>query len=481
MTEHKTTIQETLFSVEDGGKRNEAMADVVGPVLCTYMRRLLRQGQMLGAEHNQIAVTAREFVEELDAMFSEHDEKSFTLQMTPENFFLSGQLIKFDVRAFERLETLRKAFLESQVNQVEFSKGIGAGELCELVIAAKMVEHGELPTLELFKQPHLKISLATDLDEVSATRAKNDHRQVVEIYAGLLIKTLLYFARLKRGATPSTRHIKRLLQKMADQLDDHSDVFVGLLHMRLLPAQEFVHSANTAVLSMVMARAVGLSRHDVVRCGMTAISRDIHRVQGLIEQEEEEVELGAESHFKTNLSSVMTLSQMGTNDLVSALRLVTTYERGFPYNKPLPEFWYHEDMRPHLLSRIIEIASHFDIWTQGMEGREALTADLALHNLMAQMGTYYDPTLAKLFINVVGVYPVGSTVELSTGERALVIKSPIMELDQHLSNATRPTVKTLGVNARIMDLTAADHFSVKIVRIVPKEELDSQPSAMLLF
>jgi hypothetical protein len=480
VSEHKTTIQETLFSVDEGGKRQSAMADVVGPELCTYMRRLLRQGQMLGAEHNQIAVTAREFVEKLDAMFAAHDETSFTLQMTPENFFLSGQLIKFDVRSFERLETLRKAFLDSQVNQVEFSKGIGAGELCELVIAAKMVERGELPTLELFKQPHLKISLATNLDDGGKTKAKDEHRKVVEIYAGLLIKTLLYFARLKRGATPSTRHIKRLLQKMSDQLDDHSDVFVGLLHMRLLPAQEFVHSANTAVLSMVMARAVGLTRHDVVRCGMTAISRDIHRVRGLVEQEEE-IELGAESHFKTNLSSVMTLSQMGTNDLVSALRLVTTYERGFPYNKPLPEFWYHEDMRPHLLSRIIEIASHFDIWTQGMEGREALTADLALHNLMAQMGTYYDPTLAKLFINVVGVYPVGSTVELSTGERALVIKSPIMELDQRLSNATRPTVKTQGTNTRIMDLSAADHFGVKIVRIVPKEELASQPSAMLLF
>jgi hypothetical protein len=52
-------------------------------------------------------------------------------------------------------------------------------------------------------------------------------------------------------------------------------------------------------------------------------------------------------------------------------------------------------------------------------------------------GKDFDPTLIKVFINIMGVYPVGTLMKLDTGELALVVSSPSREFSK------RPLVCTL--------------------------------------
>ena len=98
------------------------------------------------------------------------------------------------------------------------------------------------------------------------------------------------------------------------------------------------------------------------------------------------------------------------------------------------------------------------------------------------MGSHYDPMLTKLFINLVGVYPVGEIVLLSTGEQALVIRSPaIAESQKNKSVAHRPTVRMLDGSERILDLSAEEHTSIRILKILDREEAKSQPGAFFFF
>jgi HD-GYP domain-containing protein (c-di-GMP phosphodiesterase class II) len=75
-----------------------------------------------------------------------------------------------------------------------------------------------------------------------------------------------------------------------------------------------------------------------------------------------------------------------------------------------------------LFGRIITITDVFDALTSPRVYRpEAMSPNLALEIMLAASGKDFDPILLKVFINMLGVYPVGTLVKLDTGELGLVV------------------------------------------------------------
>ena len=89
--------------------------------------------------------------------------------------------------------------------------------------------------------------------------------------------------------------------------------------------------------------------------------------------------------------------------------------------------------------------------------------------MLTKSGTLFDPVLLKLFIYMVGLYPIGSLVALNTGELGIVLQPNI---DPALLD--RPVVKLIGdhtglkTDGEIVDLTDADHNSGTYTRSVVK-------------
>lgn len=479
MTESKKTIA-TSFLTENRTQADESAVKIIGPKLVGDLMRIFKTSEIFSIEHNQTREAAQTFTTWLNESLVKYKEERFTIQLTDNNVFINGQLIKFEESQYSRSVLIRSTFLVYSINQISFEAGIAPGEVIALLQAVDGVRKKQSTSLESFLSPKLKLQAVghKDLDDFVD---QDERREIIELYAGLVIKCAAYFHQLQRTNNASARFIKRLIQKCADKFVTHRHVFIGLINLRLITGQDFVHAVNTAFYGMFIGQELQLDRRDLVRIGMTAITQDIHRIRQRF-SEDEEIEIGQKSHFKTNMTSVTMLSEMGAADLLSALRLVMSYERGFPYNKPLPDEWYKEEMRPHLLSRIVEIARHYDVLTQGMEGQKALKSDMALQAISGQMGRHYDPQLTKLFINLVGIYPVGEVVLLSTGEQAVVIRSPTLaEENSNRSLAHRPTVRYMDGSERIVDLSAEENHSIRVVKIVDAEDVQEQPGAFFFF
>ena len=89
--------------------------------------------------------------------------------------------------------------------------------------------------------------------------------------------------------------------------------------------------------------------------------------------------------------------------------------------------------------------------------------------MLEQSGTYFDPILLKAFINMLGVYPIGSLLELDTGELALVIEAG------KAADGTRPKVVLLApdgeggyVKDAVVDLDERDAQSNEYQRSIVK-------------
>lgn len=74
-----------------------------------------------------------------------------------------------------------------------------------------------------------------------------------------------------------------------------------------------------------------------------------------------------------------------------------------------------------LFGRIIAIADVYDAITSPRVYRKAiLSPDRALGLMLEGSGKEFDPILIKVFINMLGVYPVGTILKLNTDELVLV-------------------------------------------------------------
>jgi hypothetical protein len=79
-----------------------------------------------------------------------------------------------------------------------------------------------------------------------------------------------------------------------------------------------------------------------------------------------------------------------------------------------------------LFGRILHVADVYDaITSPRVYRRSALSPDKALGYMLKRVGTDFDPILLKVFGTMMGTYPVGTLLELDTGERGLVLDYPL--------------------------------------------------------
>jgi HD-GYP domain-containing protein (c-di-GMP phosphodiesterase class II) len=107
-------------------------------------------------------------------------------------------------------------------------------------------------------------------------------------------------------------------------------------------------------------------------------------------------------------------------------------------------------------SRIVSLVDQYDAMTSSrVYSRIPLSPDKALSIMMERAGTQLDPLLFKFFINMVGIFPLGTLVMLDSREMGLVYESDIVFAD-------RPRVLIIidkkgdRVNGPVVSLTEKD-------------------------
>jgi hypothetical protein len=131
---------------------------------------------------------------------------------------------------------------------------------------------------------------------------------------------------------------------------------------------------------------------------------------------------------------------------------------GYPHK---PGGW---DLHRH--TRIVTVADVYDAMTTARSYRnEPLAPGKALRFLHQMGGKIFDPLVVRAFIRAMGLYPVGSTVQLDTGEYAVVVKQ-----NAEAHHAHRPVVMRIGTDGpdgQPLDLAArhddGTHYLCSIV------------------
>ena len=245
----------------------------------------------------------------------------------------------------------------------------------------------------------------------------------------------------ERTRISTLRSLKRLnidkclyfANEIVDEIRCNDSMLVETINLSSYDNYTYMHSINITVLSVVTGIALGLTNdqlrdlsqaallHDI---GKTGIQKEIlNKPNHLTEEEFEEMKKHALYGYNIlkendNISSVVRNAVYSHHENEDG----TGYPRGLTADKI------------HIFAKIIHIADVYDALTAKRIYKDALNPADALEYLMAYSGTLFDPTVLEVFIKYIAPYPVGTSVRLSTGQVALVVKNN----DEFI---TRPIIK----------------------------------------
>lgn len=181
------------------------------------------------------------------------------------------------------------------------------------------------------------------------------------------------------------------------------------------------HSARVSILSMAFGFEIGMSKDQISILGISAMLHDIgkglipHKILNKPGKLDKSEALVVKNHPKESFRILSKIENI--SDYIKEVAL-SHHERedgrGYPRNIPKD--------RVSRFAKIVSIIDAYDAIISDRPYCEGRPASHALKILEEGSGTKFDPRLIKAFLNWVGIYPVGTLVELKTGEVAFVIR-----------------------------------------------------------
>lgn len=183
----------------------------------------------------------------------------------------------------------------------------------------------------------------------------------------------------------------------------------------------FYHSVNACILALAIGRMIGIDRHYLIPIGVgavlhdigkTAVSTSVLNYPGRLDKEQ-----WKEITVHPQEGALAILAAGGPGHEISATVAFEHHARfdgsGYPS--------IHREKRPHVYSRVVAVADTYDAITTRRAYRRAETPNHALDALLSGAGASYDPDLVRTFIDMMGIYPPGSILEVQSGALAVVV------------------------------------------------------------
>lgn len=227
------------------------------------------------------------------------------------------------------------------------------------------------------------------------------------------------FQAVQEGATPDLREVAAVTRRMVDSAVRNPDALLWLSRTRHHDDYTYRHSLNTAVWALICGRQLGLNEGLLNHLGLGCLLSQIGKLELPKQILRNEGKLNADDFaiYRSYVDKgVAKLSDTGVSRAVISV-VQGHRERhngsGFPDG-------IRGDRIP-LLAKIAGLAEYFETLIGPRDSGEPMTPARAVNLLYDMRNIEFQEDLAEQFIQAIGIYPTGSLVELTDGQRGIVV------------------------------------------------------------
>jgi putative nucleotidyltransferase with HDIG domain len=240
----------------------------------------------------------------------------------------------------------------------------------------------------------------------------------------------------KAGDQPDPTAARKIIDGLARLVTQDRTSLMALTALKKYDNYTFTHMVNVSALAMAQARALNVEGTLLREFGFAALMHDIGKVNTPLEVLNKPDKLTKDEFDVMKRHVVDGAHILRRTPEMPALAPIVAFEHhlkqdlsGYPENIG--------SRKLNLCTMIVSIADVFDALRSNRPYRQGLATN-RIRAIMGEQGNpAFNQTLLKRFVNLMGLFPVGNLVRLSTDELAVVTA-------EHPTDPFRPQVKIIA-------------------------------------
>ncbi len=406
--------------------------------------------------HNNIAVTSSldKLTDLINNLFDY--ENTFSLNLRGDCFYFNESRVRYAFQYVLSINFLIREFRKIELGTVTIKSKVTSEETRLFVLSFTKSSYYEIPYLYL--KESLSVTPKFILEEfkkIVSSKTLNVKAMVRKSYFNAVSHTKDVVQNIRTGEKVNLKRAKRVVTSMVNHLLQEEPFLLGMTAIKDYDDYTYHHSVNVSILSVALGQRMGLSRKSLIELGMVSLFHDIGKIDipnTILNKPDSLTEEEWRLIKKHPIRGVMSILNIRRLDDLTARASIVAFEHHRNYDlSGYPEA--EGSIDTDLFSRIVSIADRYDAMTSArVYSRTSMSPHKALSILKENAGTEIDPLVFRFFVNMVGLYPIGTLVMLDTKEIALV-----RENNQVFLTRPRITILTdnLGrhVDDYVIDLT----------------------------
>jgi HD-GYP domain-containing protein (c-di-GMP phosphodiesterase class II) len=417
------------------------------------------------------------FYELLQALFVESHE--IAIKVIAGRYFVNHKLVRFDDRGLSGAAAIVAEWDSVGMGGISFHSEVTLEQIEHLfsfVASIKPTVHNRQEmseALKSYRQPSIRFLSAKELASEVPTVTEEIRRHFRAAARTTFFRSMAVVeevvAATAEGKEINTSKTKQIVRSLIEHIMNDEYSLLELATIKEFDDYTFAHSTNVCVYSLTLGVRLGLDRARLSQLGFSALFHDIGKVKlpaDLIHKPDAYDEndwLQMQQHPLLGAKTILRNLKFETHT-ARAARAAFEHHINADFTG-YPMLRYRK--RPHnLFSKIVSITDTFDALTSGrVYLKKAIPPDQVLKKMHYQMKVKFDPLLLKIFTDIIGIYPAGTLVLLTTDEIALVLT--VNEKDK-----ARPYVKIVGNREGLLetpewvDLSLPEQAHRRIIRAI---------------
>ena len=339
---------------------------------------------------------------------------------------------------------LIKKLKDHKVERIAFERGVTQDELVALMQHLSRLGSKGDGDKDL-SSAHVRVGRLKAEDENRKDGIASDIAAIRQMYSNAVASAEVAWKSAEAEGIPDAPAALQTVDGLADAVTQNRTALMALTAMRNYDNYTFTHMVNVSILTMAQARAVGIDGKLLREFGMSALMHDIGKVRTPKEILNKPEKLTDEEFTIMRRHVVDGAEILRRTPEMPILAPVVAFEHHLRLDGSGYPFTVKRDAL-NLGSMMCAIADVYDAMRSQRAYQQAFPSDRIIAVLKRNEGAQMDQHLVRRFVQVLGIYPPGNLVKLSTGEIAVVLRV-------HAPDPHRPRVRVLfAPNGMRLDL-----------------------------
>jgi HD-GYP domain-containing protein (c-di-GMP phosphodiesterase class II) len=225
---------------------------------------------------------------------------------------------------------------------------------------------------------------------------------------------------VQSSLNPDLERLRGVVSEMVLSVARNPDALLWLVRLKQTDQYSYDHSLDVAAHVMIFGRALGLGEESIATLGMAGMLQDVGKLRLPVRLLQKSGPLTPREYeiFKAHVDYSLQILSAAPNAQPQMIEIVARH------HERCDGSGYPAGLRGDAVGLMAEVAGICDVYCAMTRERpygEAASSQVALDTVRAGRGTRFSESTVDQFVQCIGLYPVGTLVELNSGEVAVVV------------------------------------------------------------